>query len=275
MQTFLVDFIDGIGSEEIAKLWALIIFLVGYAWLLIPHKMMAGYVTTRKGNFEAQNLLAEAMGASCLSVGVMALAALIYKVDPIEVIGWSGLVWCLVYLKWILQGSLEKAEGRLDTTLVSYLTCPILSYACFNKLDWAELYAKVLILFYTLTALVGVIAPSLGIWYYALDYEKAKNDHGTHKTLHGMSSFVLGHELYAYLLLTGVAPDKALAYATIPGMTHFFWMLYTIHNLKDEEHKSRFLKSGYYFWIGLDTLMICLILFLQKGAVTEDATKQE
>lgn len=261
--TVLIDMISNIDSQFVAKLWACIIFLAGFAWIVASDKMVDQYVTERKGNVEAQNMILEAMGGACLATSVASLCMLLYpdgsmdgSMDAIKAIGYMGAAWCLIAYKWILQGTFFKANKNQQAG--AFFASILTAYAGLYQTEWADSVFRMLILVFTLAAIAGVISPSLGvqIWYGAVEEDKYPEH--TEFCMKGMSFFLLAQELHNYLLLQGIAPDKSLAYATFPMLCHFISALYIGKEARWENVKA----TGYYVWMGIDVTMIALILSL-------------
>lgn len=217
-------FVRELDPKLAAKSLALAYVAQGAAFNLAPRYLNKVYGW--EPDSDLAEYLTQNLGAAMLGTGIASCCLLFLpdKTTVLTAIGSLSLVWVLNYMQWLFWTKpLDKLEAPTSPFLLIAAVSCFSAYAGLANISWAKNYFNVIIPIFAAMALYNSIfaSSSLKTWFPKQGIRIGDDEKRLCFMVRGFNFFLLAMELQNLLLLRGVDPAKAVAYASLVGLAYF------------------------------------------------------
>lgn len=172
------------------------------------------------GDSKEALFIAENIGGSILTTGVVASTILFQEGTVHEALFNLGIVWMIVLVRWYLNDTFKQVGYKKDKAVVITLSTLLTMYAGYFTPDWADMVILGIIVFYILVSSHAIFMPETAskFWCTGIDESNKKMPYLV-KHFH---YFFLAQQVIKLLLVQGVEAHKAIGYASLVGLFFFY-----------------------------------------------------
>jgi hypothetical protein len=209
------------------------------------------------GNSNQSILLTETFGSYIIHMGIVSTLLLFERTENVSyAIGFSSAVAGTVTVLWLLISRHHVKAGITDSAMIISYGIPgaVAAFLGLEDHPWAPIYFKGISTIFGFSAIFTLIFPETAVAFWGMDATDQEVEAKRINLLaRGYGNFLLASQVHNLLLLHGLAPEKALAYASLSGLIHFVDALLI-------QGDGRAKPLGYIFWLIYFAICISSIL---------------